>query len=169
MSIEQEKISKVDLTFLKQLNLIDIFVYPLATLDFMTTTYGIATRGLDLQGPLAFVISIILAGIFLWVVLISKDRIAPAIEKRVVPLFRNLASKFVGIEWINLIGEAIAPTVVTVIGIVYIVVDFWTSLEGVSAIIPFKGTLGVVLKSFAVSALVLSTFYLIYLKPKQVD
>ncbi|TVP59940.1 MAG: hypothetical protein EA343_18770 [Nodularia sp. (in: Bacteria)] len=165
-----DKIKKVDLTLgLKNIDFVKILVYPLATLDFMTTTYGIATSGLELQLPWNIIVAIILAIIFLWVVRVSKDSVAPAIEEKIAIPVRSFAPMVEQTELIEFIADSIAPFIIIVIGVIFVIVDFWTSLAGVSQIIPFKGILGFSLKAFAVFALVFSTIYLIYLQPKQVD
>jgi hypothetical protein len=165
-----DKIKKVDLTLgLKNIDFVKILVYPLATLDFMTTTYGIATSGLELQNPWNIIVAIVLAIIFLWVVLVSKDKVAPALEDKIATPIRSFAPRVQQTALIEFVADYIAPFIIIVIGIIFVLVDFWTSLEGVSQIIPFKGILGLALKAFAVFALVFSTIYLIYLEPKQVD
>lgn len=169
MSQDYDRSGKIDLGFLKRLSFVDTLAYPLASLDFMTTTYGISVQALDFQGFPAVIVSVVLAGIFLWVVLISKDKVAPAIKEKIATPFRGLSSKVQQSKWVEFIADAIAPTIVFFIGTAYAIVDFWTSLEGVSAVIPFKGFLGLVLKSFAVFALVFSTLYLIYLQPKKAE
>jgi hypothetical protein len=169
MSQDHDRSGKIDLSFLRRFSFVNTLAYPLALLDFMTTTYGISVQALAFQGLLSIVVSVVLAGIFLWVVLISKDKVAPAIEEKIATPFRGLSSKVQQSKWVEFIADAIAPTTVVLIGVTFAIVDFWTSLEGVSAVIPFKGVLGLVLKSFAVFALVFSTLYLIYLQPKQAE
>jgi len=165
---DQDVSSKIDLNALKQFNFVNSLAYPLALLDFMTTTYGIASYALDLTGFPAIAVSSVLAGIFLWVVLISRDQLALAIEEKIASPFRGFSSKVEQGKWVEIIANSIAPVTIILIGTTFAIVDFWTSLAGVSAVIPFKGGLGLVLKSFAVFALVFSTVYLIYLQPKQV-
>lgn len=166
---DKDKSSKINLNFWKQWSFVEILAYPLAVADLGTTSYGIFTQALELKGFLAIVISFVLAVIFLWVALISKAQVAPAIEKKFANPIRDWSFKVEQSKWVEIIADALAPVTVVSIGIIFCIVDFWTSLEGVSAIIPFKGILGGVLKIFAVFALVFSTVYLIYLQPKRVD
>ena len=167
----RDKTKKVDLTLgLKNIDFVKILVYPLAILDGMTTTYGLATSGLaELQNPWNIILAIILAIIILWVVLISKDKVAPAIEEKIAIPLRSFAPRVQQTALIEFVADYIAPFIKIVTGVIFVLLDFWTSLEGVSQIIPFKGILGLVLEAFAVFALVFSTIYLIYLEPKQVD
>ena len=169
ISQNKDNSSKINLNFWNQFSLVDIIAYPLSLLDFMTTTYGIFTQALYVPGFLGIIVSMFLAGIILWVVFISKDKVAPVLEKKIATPLRNLSSKVEQSKYIEFIADAIAPVTVFLIGIAFLIIDFWTSLAGVDAIIPFKGVLGLVLKSFAVFALVFSSWYLLYLKPKQVD
>lgn len=164
----EDNTSKINLDF----DLSNIFTIFLAFMDAMTTSYGISQRAVNVSGFPGIILSMGLAGLFLWAVYMSKDKVAPALEKRIAIPIRNFALKLEKIgqrNFLELIADAIAPTTVFIIGIIFLIVDFWTSSEGVGAIIPFTGSLGLIVKNFAVFALVFSSWYLIYLKPKQVD
>ena len=169
ISQNKDNISKINLKFWKDSSLVDIIAYPLSLLDFMTTTYGIFTQALNVQGAIGIIESILLAGIILYVVFISKDKVAPALEKKIATPLRSLSSKVEQSQYIEFIADAIAPVTVLLISIAFVIIDFWTSLAGIGAIIQFKGVLGLVLQSFAVFALVFSSWYLLYLKPRQVN
>jgi hypothetical protein len=120
-----------------------------------------------LRGIEAIAMSLLLAGIFLWVVIISKDKVAPAIEKLIGDPIRNIPVRTEQRQILNFIATVIPSIIVFLFGTVFLIVYFWTSLQGVSILINFKGVLGAIIKCFAVFALVFSTAYLIYLQPKQ--
>jgi len=166
---KSEEGGNLDLDFvtkIRKISFVKFLVYPLSVLDFATTTYGISVRGLDLQGISAIAISLVLAVIFLWVVLISKEQVAPLVKELIGKPIRTLPVKAEQKSITEFAASIIEPGIVIVFGAVFLFIDFWTSLEGVGAMIPFKGILGGILKCFAVFALVFATIYLIYLNPK---
>lgn len=163
----QDDSNKIDLNFLTNLNCIHLFAYPLSCLDFLTTTYGIASQGIDLDGIGAGVVSFILSIIFLWLILIVKDSVAPTIRANIGNPIRNLPVKNEQKAIAKYIANVIETVIIIGLTIAFIFIDFWTSLEGVSAFIPFKGILGFFIKIFAVFALVFATIYLVFLQDQK--
>jgi uncharacterized membrane protein len=150
----------IDLTHLFKFDIIYISALILALLDLGTTTYGI-TKTLDIKGVIGIIVSFALGLIFLWVMFVSKYKLSPAIGS----MIRNIPVKTEQKPILDFI-----PSVITILfGCIFLIVDFWTSLQGVDALIHFNGALGFTIKCFAVFALVLSTGYLIYLHPKNTD
>jgi hypothetical protein len=169
MSQNKENSNKINLNLLKQLDLPNLFIIFLAFLDAMTTSYGIFNQAVKIPDIPGIILSMLLTGLCLWGVYMSKDYVAPELEKKIAIPLRNFALKVEQRVLLELIADAIAPSIIFIVGIVFLIVDFWTSSEGVGAIIPFTGLLGFVVKNCAVFSLVFSSWYLIYLKPKQVS
>jgi hypothetical protein len=169
MSQNKENSNKINLNFWKQLDLPNLFIIFLAFLDAMTTSYGIFNQAVKIPDIPGIILSMLLTGLCLWGVYMSKDYVAPELEKKIAIPLRNFALKVEQRVLLELIADAIAPSIIFIVGIVFLIVDFWTSSEGVGAIIPFTGLLGFVVKNCAVFSLVFSSWYLIYLKPKQVS
>jgi hypothetical protein len=169
MSPNSTENKKLDLLFLKNISFEQILLYPLSFLDLLTTTYGIAKNALDLPIPWDIISAIFCAIIVLWSVIFSKNTFASGIQIRLTNPIKEFAPRVKQSDTIEFLADTIVPVIIILFSIIFIIIDFWTSWAGVSKLVPFKGLLGMVIKSFLVFALVFSTVYIIYLQPKQID
>ena len=164
---DEKENGKIDLKYLLKFDIIYLVACILALLDFLTTTYGIS-QAIELQGLPAILMSLLLAGMFLFVIIISK-KIGLAVDTIISDRIRNLPVKTEQQPVLDFIAENLPSAIVFIFGLAFLILDFLTSLQGVDALVPFKGYLGFIVKYFAVLALVFSTAYLIYWQPQKRD